>query len=57
LVSWIRKCRQVIEKTDINQRSFGAKPKEKSRPKKTAITYVLSITSILNRDCILRKGN
>tara|TARA_B100001173_G_C15551526_1_gene364069 strand:- start:101 stop:217 length:117 start_codon:yes stop_codon:yes gene_type:complete len=37
LVSWIRKCKQVIEKIDTNQRSFGAKPNEKSRPKKAAM--------------------
>tara|TARA_B100000965_G_C19124129_1_gene554526 strand:+ start:295 stop:420 length:126 start_codon:yes stop_codon:yes gene_type:complete len=41
----------------MNQRSLGAKPKEKSSPKKTAMTYVLNINSILNRDFIFRKEN
>ena len=30
---------------------------ESGRCKKTAMMYVLSISSILNRDCIFRKGN
>ena len=39
----------------MNQRSLGAKPNEKSKPKKTAIKYFLSIRLILKRDRILRK--